>query len=178
MMLQLHILNFKRLCLSVNPCHNNVNSFGSNSLCGTLFWAPYLYCVLHCCWYWVVHSFSYTVLHCCLFTGLHWLRYRVEHFFCWIVSHSWVSVSTYSVSQMVCCSVLQVSTNQRPALWSRDLHWPIRAKSQPEPELVLGAECTFGNVLICPCHLGKLLLWVWWLNFSKLVQPKVGISLR
>ena len=37
--------------------------------------------------------------------------------------------------------------------------------------------CTFGNVLICYCHLGKLLLWVWWLNFSKLVQPKVEISL-
>ena len=51
-----------------------------------------------------------------------------------------------------------------------------RVRGSPEPEPVSGAECTFGNVLICPCHLGKLLLWVWWLNFSKLVQPRVDIS--
>ena len=65
-----------------------------------------MYCVLHCCWYWVWHSFSYTVLHFCLFTGLHWLRYRVEHLGTRMVSHSWVSLSTYWVSHTVCCSVL------------------------------------------------------------------------
>ena len=51
-----------------------------------------------------------------------------------------------------------VGANHRSVFRSRDLAGPIRAKSLPEPELMLGAECTFGNVLICPCHLGKLLL--------------------
>ena len=82
------------------------------------------------------------------------------------------------LSVCVMKAISRVGANHRPVLRSRDQPGPIRAQSQPEPELVLGAECTFGNVLICPCHLGKLLLWVWWLNFSKLVQPKVGISLR
>ena len=42
-------------------------------------YGTYLYCVEHCCWYWVEHWSTYTVSHCCLATGWHCLRYLVPH---------------------------------------------------------------------------------------------------